>query len=101
MNESERNDLLITLSANMKEMCRRMSGVEDELKKRRCILHESKISDLESEFDPNLCVVHTQKLNLLLWVGAIVGTGVIGLVLERLWHILFPVAKAVTVATIG
>ena len=90
MTETERNELLVALDVNMKNMCKRMEGVEKELKKRQCLLHSKQLKDLEDEFDPKLCVVHSQKLSLIMWLGVIIAGSSLVTLIKVFWVHIFP-----------
>jgi len=85
MTEDERNDLLVEIKTQMKTVCARMSGVEEELKKRQCLLHTNQIDALQQVVNPAMCNVNTEKiktLEKLTWAAVIAA---IGLIAKSFW----------------
>ena len=85
MNEDEAHDLLIRLETKIGVLCNEMADVKSELRKRQCLLHESKIASFEKSFDPSKCSTNTEKIKTiekLTWAALLTGITLVG---KSLW----------------
>lgn len=81
----EEHDVLIRVETKIEAVCKRLDGVEKELKKRQCLLHSKQIDILENSFNPVLCSTHDEKIKTiekLTWGAVLMALGLIG---KSLW----------------
>lgn len=79
------HDLVVEIHTLVKGLDKRVTGIESELKERKCLLHSTQIETLQHDFDPRVCAKNTTKIAIiekLTWGALLTG---VGLVIKSLW----------------